>query len=85
MTLYTVRVFDDLGGEARAQTIECAADGEAINTLLDMAGDKAAELWSGDRKVLWWPGRVQRPGGGSRRTPRRNLSAFHRLPTFCLV
>ncbi len=79
MALYTVRVFDDLGGETRTQTIECSADGEAINKLLDLAGDKAAELWSGDRKVLRWPGRVQRPGGGSRRPPRRNWSAFQTM------
>jgi hypothetical protein len=79
MAMYTVHVFDDLAAERLTQDVECASDGEAINKLLDLAGDKSAELWCGDTKVLWWPGRVQRPGGGARRTPRQPWTSYQQM------
>ncbi len=79
MALYIVHVFDELGAEIRTHNIECASDGEAINKLLDLAGHKAAELWNGERKLLWWPGRMERPGGGSRRTPKRRWPACQQM------
>jgi hypothetical protein len=58
MAAYTVRLFDESTATVSSESFEGATDGEAINRMLDLAGENAAELWCGDRKVLSWAGRA---------------------------
>jgi hypothetical protein len=70
--IYSVHFFDGEGRETAWEEIECASDAEAINATLDAAAGRAAELWFGDRRLIWWPGetRRSRPSPGRPRAPR---------------
>ncbi len=69
MALYTVRVLDKLDGRIVSRQVVCATEGEAVGEMLAIAGEKAAELWRGERKILWWPGRVTPSGRNARKAP----------------
>jgi hypothetical protein len=58
--IYSVHFFDGEGRETSWEEIECASDAEAINATLDAAAGRAAELWLGDRRLIWWPGEAHR-------------------------
>jgi hypothetical protein len=53
--LYSVHYFDGAGREDTWEELDCASEAEAINTMLDHAKGRAAELWDEDRRLIWWP------------------------------
>ncbi|MBV8683042.1 MAG: hypothetical protein JO111_09230 [Caulobacteraceae bacterium] len=58
--LYSVHFFDGDGREDSWEELDCASEAEAINTMLDHATGRSAELWAGDRCLLWWPASIHR-------------------------
>ncbi|HEY2048368.1 MAG TPA: hypothetical protein VGH03_03440 [Caulobacteraceae bacterium] len=70
--IYSVHFFDGEGRETSWEEIECASDAEAINATLDAAAGRPAELWLGDRRLIWWPGEPNRsrPSPARPRAPR---------------
>jgi hypothetical protein len=70
MIAYTVHMLDEFDAIVRSQTFESATESEAINWMLDLAGESPAELWFGDRKLLFWSGRARHaPRSRSLRSP----------------
>jgi hypothetical protein len=68
--LYTLHFFAEGDEPAGSEEIDCATDGEAINTVNERAEDRAVELWQDGRRILWWPAkRRASPRRDGARTP----------------
>ena len=73
--LYSVHFFDGDGREGTWEELECASEAEAINSMLDHAAGRSAELWRGDRRLIWWPADAHRA-----RTAHIRPRAWRRTP-----
>jgi hypothetical protein len=71
MALYTVRLLVDRDAAAVSHQFDSATESEAVGEMLNLAGERPAELWCDDRQVLWWPGRVIAMPVGGRKRPSR--------------
>ncbi len=74
MVCYTVHLLNEFDATVRSESFEGATEGEAINRMLDLAGENPAELWAGDRRLLFWSGRT--PNSTRTRSRRSAWSSF---------
>lgn len=61
MPQYTLYFFDQAQRPTDFVEFERPDDASAIEALEARRCGRAAELWRGDRRILWWPANKDKP------------------------